>query len=194
MQEVVSRHSGPRLRAPLTSIPRINMNLKRAAWRVDQCSCDQRNSRRSMSAKLVPIVERITEFTDGDETDHVRSALIEAVARISPVRLPDLYEHHVVEDGGADTALGRSRFPGRDAFGCRTLRPTLKSGRSAALLWSFRTPSRVKQIGLTYFRAKLVRDISLASPTSGTEWPSGLASKASHSTASAIGSRVRQLN
>ncbi len=48
--------------------------------------------------KLVPIIEAITEFTDGDETDHVRSELITVVAKIAPERLPSLYEHHLSTD------------------------------------------------------------------------------------------------
>jgi len=47
---------------------------------------------------LVPIIEEITEFTDGDETNHVRSELIEVVARVAPERLPSLYEHHLSSD------------------------------------------------------------------------------------------------
>jgi hypothetical protein len=48
--------------------------------------------------RLVPIVEVITEFTDGDETDHVRSELIEVVTKVAPERLPSLYEHHLSND------------------------------------------------------------------------------------------------
>ena len=47
---------------------------------------------------LVPIIEMITEFTDGDETNHVRSELIEVVAKVAPERLPSLYEHHLSTD------------------------------------------------------------------------------------------------
>jgi hypothetical protein len=47
---------------------------------------------------LVPIIDMITEFTDGDETDHVRSELIEAVAKVAPERLPSLYKHHLSID------------------------------------------------------------------------------------------------
>jgi NACHT domain-containing protein len=47
---------------------------------------------------LVPIIEVITEFTDGDETNHVRSELIEVVAKVAPERLPSLYEHHLSND------------------------------------------------------------------------------------------------
>ncbi|MGH7874825.1 MAG: NACHT domain-containing protein [Candidatus Binatia bacterium] len=48
--------------------------------------------------RLVPIIEVITEFTDGDETNHVRSELIEVVAKVAPERLPALYEHHLSND------------------------------------------------------------------------------------------------
>jgi len=47
---------------------------------------------------LVPIIEEITEFTDGDETNHVRSELIKVVAKVAPERLPSLYEHHLSTD------------------------------------------------------------------------------------------------
>ena len=47
---------------------------------------------------LVPIIDVITEFTDGDETNHVRSELIEVVAKVAPERLPSLYEHHLSTD------------------------------------------------------------------------------------------------
>ena len=48
--------------------------------------------------KLTPIIDVITEFTDGDETDHVRSELIEAIAKVAPKMLPSLYEHHLSMD------------------------------------------------------------------------------------------------
>lgn len=47
---------------------------------------------------LVPIIEEITEFTDGDETNHVRYELIRVVAKVAPERLPSLYEHHLSND------------------------------------------------------------------------------------------------
>ncbi|MCK4607771.1 MAG: NACHT domain-containing protein, partial [candidate division Zixibacteria bacterium] len=47
---------------------------------------------------LVPIIEMITEFTDGDETNHVRSELIEVVAKVAPDRLPSLYKHYLSTD------------------------------------------------------------------------------------------------
>lgn len=47
---------------------------------------------------VVPIIDVITDFTDGDETNHVRSELIEVVARVALERLPSLYEHHLSND------------------------------------------------------------------------------------------------
>jgi hypothetical protein len=47
---------------------------------------------------LVPIIDMITEFTDGDETNHVRSELIEVVAKVAPERLPSLYKHYLSTD------------------------------------------------------------------------------------------------
>lgn len=47
---------------------------------------------------LAPIIDKITEFTDGDETDHVRTEFIEIVAKLAPTRLPSLYEHHLLAD------------------------------------------------------------------------------------------------
>lgn len=47
---------------------------------------------------LAPIIDQVTEFTDGDETGHVRSEFIEVIAKISPARLPSLYEHHLSAD------------------------------------------------------------------------------------------------
>jgi hypothetical protein len=47
---------------------------------------------------LAPIIDKITEFTDGDETGHLRSKFIEIVAKLAPARLPSLYEHHLSAD------------------------------------------------------------------------------------------------
>jgi len=47
---------------------------------------------------LVPIIEMITEFTDGDETNYVRSELIDVVAKVAPERLPALYKHYLSTD------------------------------------------------------------------------------------------------
>jgi hypothetical protein len=47
---------------------------------------------------LAPIVDQITVFTDGDETNHVRTEFIELVAKIAPEKLPRVYSHHLDED------------------------------------------------------------------------------------------------
>lgn len=47
---------------------------------------------------LVPIIAMITEFTDGDETNYVRSELIKVVTKIAPAHLPSLYEHYLSTD------------------------------------------------------------------------------------------------
>lgn len=44
---------------------------------------------------VAPIIEHVTEFTDGDETDHVRSQLIDAVAATSPERLGAMHGYHM---------------------------------------------------------------------------------------------------
>jgi len=78
-------------------------------WRKDLGAMDVLDAVVELSAKdpavmrarldtLVPIIEVITEFTDGDETNHVRSELIEVVAKVAPERLPSLYEHHLSND------------------------------------------------------------------------------------------------
>lgn len=78
-------------------------------WRKDLGAMDVLDAVVELSAKdpavtrarldmLVPIIEVITEFTDGDETNHVRSELIEVVAKVAPGRLPSLYEHHLSTD------------------------------------------------------------------------------------------------
>ena len=56
---------------------------------------------------LVPIVERVTEFTDGEETGYIRSEFIDIVAKVRPDRLPSLYSRHIANDefGCADQAL-----------------------------------------------------------------------------------------
>jgi hypothetical protein len=48
--------------------------------------------------KLAPIIDVISEFTDGDEMDHVRSKFIEVVAEVASGRLFSLYEHHLSND------------------------------------------------------------------------------------------------
>lgn len=47
---------------------------------------------------LAPIIDKISDFTDGDETRHVRSTFIEVVAKLAPDRLPSLYDHHLSQD------------------------------------------------------------------------------------------------
>jgi hypothetical protein len=44
---------------------------------------------------VTPVIEVITEFTDGDETDHIRSDLIDTVAATLPELLPAFYRHHM---------------------------------------------------------------------------------------------------
>ena len=78
-------------------------------WRKDLGAMDVLDAVVELSAKepavtrarldtLAPIIEVITDFTDGDETNHVRSELIEVVAKVAPERLPSLYEHHLSTD------------------------------------------------------------------------------------------------
>ncbi|MER9215150.1 hypothetical protein NKI54_24285 [Mesorhizobium sp. M0663] len=47
---------------------------------------------------LVPIIDEITEFTDGDETGYARSAMIEVVAQTYPDRLPQFFRHYLDND------------------------------------------------------------------------------------------------
>jgi hypothetical protein len=47
---------------------------------------------------LAPIINQITVFTDGDETNHVRTDFIKLVAKIAPGKLLRLYSHHLEED------------------------------------------------------------------------------------------------
>ena len=47
---------------------------------------------------LAPIIDQITAFTDGDETNHVRTEFIKLVAKIAPEKLPRLYSHYLDED------------------------------------------------------------------------------------------------
>lgn len=49
-------------------------------------------------AQLTPIIDEITNFTDGDETDHVRSDLIDTVSTVMPEYLPSFYTRHIAED------------------------------------------------------------------------------------------------
>lgn len=56
---------------------------------------------------VTPVIDSITEFTDGDETDHVRSALINTVAGTLPEFLPAFHRHHIAREEWryADDAL-----------------------------------------------------------------------------------------
>lgn len=47
---------------------------------------------------LTPVIDVITEFTDGDETDHVRSELIDTVAATLPELLPAFHRHHIADE------------------------------------------------------------------------------------------------
>ncbi|WP_295964328.1 ATP-binding protein [uncultured Xanthomonas sp.] len=84
---------------------------------------------------LVPIVNVITEFTDGDETNHVRSGLIDVVAGSLPAFLPSLYEYHLDNDEHSyadecliefvktmDLSLAESRALARTLVDSRTLK------------------------------------------------------------------------
>ena len=64
---------------------------------VETSAIDPKVTRERLSA-LVPIIEVITDFTDGDETGHVRSELSEVVGKIAPERLPSVYQHHLSID------------------------------------------------------------------------------------------------
>jgi hypothetical protein len=58
---------------------------------------------------LVPIIDKITEFTDSDGTRHARTELIELVAHTYPDRLPVLFKAHIGRDEWyhADACLKR---------------------------------------------------------------------------------------
>lgn len=47
---------------------------------------------------VTPVIDVITEFTDGDETDHVRSDLIDTVAATLPELLPAYHRHHIEDE------------------------------------------------------------------------------------------------
>lgn len=78
-------------------------------WRKDLWAMDVLDAVLELSSKdqvvararldtLVPIIEEITEFTDGDETNHLRTDLIEVVSKVAPDCLNSLYEHHLSVD------------------------------------------------------------------------------------------------
>jgi hypothetical protein len=78
-------------------------------WRKDLGAMDMLDAIRSVHladssrtkewiSAVTPIIDEITHFTDGDETDHVRSDLIEAIASVQPETLAAFYAHHVSRD------------------------------------------------------------------------------------------------
>jgi len=70
---------------------------------------------------LVPVIEEITHFTDGDETGHIRSDLIDTLAIVMPDRLNRMHAHHLAAEnwGYADectaAAIGLIDFTGAEA-------------------------------------------------------------------------------
>jgi hypothetical protein len=65
---------------------------------VQQISEVDRPSARKWLARLAPIIDHITEFTDGDGTRHARTELIELVGEICPEFLPRCYAYHIGQD------------------------------------------------------------------------------------------------
>jgi hypothetical protein len=47
---------------------------------------------------LAPLIDQITTFTDGDETNHAPEEFIDLVAQAKPEWLPGLYAHHVADE------------------------------------------------------------------------------------------------
>lgn len=96
-------------------------------------SKDPSNTRKWLET-AAPIVDQITEFTDGDETGHVRSELIDVVNKCLSEFLPSLFEHHIEEDehryadecvieyvGSMDLSLEESRALAGTLIDARTL-------------------------------------------------------------------------
>ena len=86
---------------------------------------------------VAPIIEEITDFTDGDETDHVRSELIEVVATTMPEHLIGFYAHHIANDEWryADDALEAAlRVIDLSSRQAAALTGTLLDGGSLAVL------------------------------------------------------------
>lgn len=56
---------------------------------------------------VTPVIDQITEFTDGDETRHTRSELIRTVGATLPELLPAFHRHHIEQEDWnyADDAL-----------------------------------------------------------------------------------------
>lgn len=102
--------------ARLYSDPQQSTYLRNAAecvvgygWRKDLGAIDVLDAISSVHTKdasatrewleaVAPIVNVITEFTDGDETNHVRSELIEVVSKRLPGALPALFDYHIEAD------------------------------------------------------------------------------------------------
>jgi len=47
---------------------------------------------------LAPLVDQMTVFTDGDETNHAPEEFIDLVADVHPAWLPDLYRHYIAKE------------------------------------------------------------------------------------------------
>lgn len=96
--------------------------------------------------KAAPIVNVITDFTDGDETNHVRSELIDVVTKCLPDFLPSLFDHHIDEDDHSyadecviefvkvmDLSLAESQAVARTLIDARTLSALEKRAGEDAL-------------------------------------------------------------
>jgi len=104
---------------PSTLIERAADCLVGYGWRKDLGALDVLDAIRQVHkldpsradawiSAISPIIEEITDFTDGDETDHVRSDLIGTVEAIKPEYLPAFYTRHISNDEWryADETLG----------------------------------------------------------------------------------------
>jgi hypothetical protein len=84
---------------------------------------------------LAPIIDQITVFTDGDETNHAPEELVDLIAQVKPEWLPNLYASYIANDewrlaenvfaailnqvdltGEAGAALARSLLEGGDLY------------------------------------------------------------------------------
>src|SRR5262249_36585925 len=56
---------------------------------------------------LAPVIDQITVFTDGDETNHAPEEFIDLIAKVKPDWLPNLYGYYIANEewGLADIAL-----------------------------------------------------------------------------------------
>src|SRR5439155_24888031 len=54
-----------------------------------------------------PILDQISNFTDGNDTVYARTEFIKLLVKVWPERVPDCYAHHIGQDEGrlADDAL-----------------------------------------------------------------------------------------